>query len=207
MNVLNGGGYWRFDTGGLHADARVGVGYAWFDGDRRLVGGGLDLRSEADWTGWLVDAHAGASYTANLGKLYARPELSLDYLRLSEDGYSESGGGAGFDLTVDKRKGDLLTGQAALAVGYRFGEEVYWAPELKVGWRQRLAGSPGKTTARFGTGAPFVLDAEQVFDGGLVVRLGLRGGSEKVLFAIDGGGTFESDYKQYDVRATVRFQF
>jgi outer membrane autotransporter protein len=207
MNVLNGGGYWRFDTGGLHADARVGVGYAWFDGDRRLVGAGLDLRTEADWTGWLVDAHAGVSYTANLGAFYARPELSVDYLRLSEDGYSEEGGGAGFDLTVDERKGDLLTGQAALALGYKFGDEVYWAPELKVGWRQRLAGNPGETTARFGNGTPFVLDAEQVFDGGLVARLGIRGGSEKVLFAVDGGGTFESDYKEYDVRATVRFQF
>ncbi|MGA0606432.1 autotransporter outer membrane beta-barrel domain-containing protein [Phenylobacterium sp. VNQ135] len=207
MNVLNGGGYWRFDTGGLHADARLGLGYVWFDGDRRLVGSGLDLRSEADWTGWIVDAHAGASYTVEMGAFYARPELALDYLRLSEKGYTESGGGAGFDLTVDDRKGDLLTGQAALAVGFKFGDEVYWAPELKVGWRQRLAGNPGETTARFGADAPFVLDAEQVFDGGLVARLGIRGGSEKVLFALDGGGTFESDYKEYDVRATVRFQF
>jgi hypothetical protein len=52
-----------------------------------------------------------------------------------------------------------------------------------------------------------VLDAEQVFDGGLIARAGLRGGSEKVLFALDGGGTFEDEYREYDVRATVRFQF
>ena len=52
---------------------------------------------------------------------------------LAEDGYTEKGGGAGFDLTVDKRTGDLLTGQALLALGWRIGEEVYWAPEIKAG--------------------------------------------------------------------------
>lgn len=207
MNVLNGGGYWRFSSGGLQANARAGLGFVWFDGDRRLVGGGLDLRSEADWTGWIVDAHAGASYTLEMGAFYARPELALDYLRLSEDGYKESGAGEGFDLTVSKRKGDLLTGQAALALGFRFGDEVYWAPEVKVGWRQRLAGDPGETTARFGSGAAFVLDPEQVFDGGLIARAGLRGGSGSVVYAFDGGGTFEDEYREYDVRATVRFQF
>ncbi|MFZ5684679.1 MAG: autotransporter outer membrane beta-barrel domain-containing protein [Pseudomonadota bacterium] len=207
MNVLNGGVYWRFNAGGLQANARAGLGYAWFDGDRRLTGAGLDLRSEADWNGWIADAHAAVSYEVGLGSLYARPELAIDYLRLSEDGYTETGGGAGFDLTVDNRKGDLLTGQAALAVGWRFGGEFYWAPEVKVGWRQRLAGDPGETTARFGTGNPFVLDAEDVFDGGLVARVGIRGGGPKVLYAIDGGGTFEDAYKEYDIRATVRFQF
>lgn len=207
MNVLNGGGYWRYNSGGLQANVRAGLGFVWFDGDRRLTGGDLDLRSEADWTGWIVDAHAGASYTLEMGAFYARPELALDYLRLSEDGYSESGGGAGFDLTVEDRKGDLLTGQAALALGFRFGDEIYWAPEVKVGWRQRLAGNPGETTARFGAGTPFVLDPEQVFDGGIIARAGLRGGSEKVLYALDAGGTFEDEYREYDVRATVRFQF
>ncbi|WP_309087299.1 autotransporter outer membrane beta-barrel domain-containing protein [Phenylobacterium sp.] len=207
MNVLNGGGYWRFNSGGLQATARAGLGFVWFDGDRRLLGSGLDLRSEADWTGWIVDAHAGASYTLEMGAFYARPEIGVDYLRLSEDGYTEEGGGDGFDLTVGKRKGDLLTGQAALALGFRFGDEIYWAPEVKVGWRHRLAGDPGKTTARFGSDNPFVLDPEQVFDGGLIARVGIRGGSDKVLFALDGGGTFEDEYREYDVRATVRFQF
>lgn len=207
MNVLNGGGYWRYSAGALQASARAGVGYVWFDGDRRLVGSGLDLRAESDWTGWIADAHAAVSYTLDVGAFYARPELALDYLRLSEDGYTESGGGAGFDLTVEDRKGDLLTGQAALAVGWRFGEEFYWAPELKVGWRQRLAGNPGETTARFGDGNPFTLDAEQVFDGGIVARLGLRGGSPKAVYALDAGGTFEDKYREYDIRATVRFQF
>ena len=207
MNLFNGGLYWRMNAGALQADARAGLGYVWFDGDRRLTTSTLNLRTEADWTGWVADAHVGASYELRAGVFFVRPELSLDYLRLSEEGYKEVGGGVGFDLTVEDRKGDLLTGEAALALGARFGDEIYWQPELTVGYRARLAGDPGETTARFGTDAPFVLDPEQAFDGGLVARLGLRGGTESVTYLLDAGGTFEGGYKAYDVRATVRFQF
>ena len=84
---------------------------------------------------------------------------------------------------------------------------IHVSPEVTVGYRSRLAGSPGRTTARFEGGQEFTLDPEQPFDGGAVARVGLRGGSQKVLYLIDGGGTFDSDYSQYDIRAMVRFQF
>ncbi|HVI32243.1 autotransporter outer membrane beta-barrel domain-containing protein [Phenylobacterium sp.] len=207
MNFVEGGLYWRLQAGGLQADVRGGLGYVSFDSKRILAATDLNLRSDADWNGWLAEAHAGVSYQASLGWLYARPELSVDYLRLSEDGYTETGGGDGFDLTVEDRKGDLLTGQALLAIGARFGDEFWWSPEVKVGWRAKLSGDPGQTTARFGTGTPFTLDAEDVYSGGAVARIGVRGGTNQVLYAIDGGGTFDDGYSEYDLRAVVRFLF
>jgi hypothetical protein len=108
---------------------------------------------------------------------------------------------------VDSRAGDLLTGQALLAVGWRFGDEVYWAPEIKAGYRAKLAGGPAKTTAHFDGGEDFTLDPEDVFKGGAVVRAGLRGGAARVLYAVNAGATFDGDYEEYDVRAVIRFQF
>jgi outer membrane autotransporter protein len=208
MNFAEGGVYWRVNAGGLKADVRAGVGYVKFDSDRRLSANtGLSLASEAKWSGWLADVHAGASYEVRAGWLYARPELSLDYLRLNQNGYDETGGGVGFDLSVDDRKGDLLTGEALLAIGARFGTDFVWSPELKVGWRQKLAGDPGTTTARFATGSDFTLDPEDVYSGGAVVRLGLKGGTKQVVYAIDAGGAFDKDYREYDLRAIVRFLF
>ncbi|WP_374472249.1 autotransporter domain-containing protein [Phenylobacterium sp.] len=207
MNFFGGGAYWRVQTGGLQANVRGGLGYASFDGARLFVTPDVNLRSEADWNGWLAEAHAGVSYEARLGWFYARPELSADYVRLSEDGYTEAGGGAGFDLDVESRTGDLLTGQALLALGARFGDEFWWAPEVKVGWRAKLAGDAGKTTARFGSGSAFTLDAEDVYSGGAVARVGVRGGANQVLYAIEGGGVFDDNYKEYDLRAVVRFLF
>jgi hypothetical protein len=207
MTFFEAGVYWRVAAGGFQADVRGGGGYVTFDSERRLVGTNLNRRADADWNGWLVEGHAGASYEARMGFLYVRPELSLDYLRLSEGDYAETGGGAGFDLSVDSRKSDLLTGQAVLAMGARFGDEIWWSPEIKVGWRQKLTGAPGDTTARFGTGTPFTLSAEDIYKGGLIGRVGLRGGAKQVVYGIEGGGAFDDGYKEYDVRAVVRFLF
>ena len=89
-------------------------------------------------------------------------------LRLAEEGYREKNGGDGFNLIVDKRNGDMLTGEALLAVGWRFGDDVYFAPEIKAGYRAKLAGGPAKTTAHFEGGQDFTLDPEDAFDGGAV---------------------------------------
>lgn len=207
MSLVSGGLYWRMNTGGLQAHARAGLGYVWFDGDRRLAAENLSVETKADWTGWTADAHAGVSYGVEVGRFYARPGVSIDYVRLSEQGYREKGGGAGFDLEVEDRKGDLLTGEAALALGLNFGDETAWSPELKLGWRERLAGDPGQTTARFAGGAAFTLDPEQPFDNAFTARLGLRIASRSLLFTLDGGGAFEGDYQEYDLRAVIRTQF
>lgn len=207
MSLVSGGVYWRLNSGGLQAHARAGLGYAWFDGKRRLAAENLSLEAKADWTGWTADAHAGASYAVELGRFYARPGVSLDYIRLSEQGYDEKGGGAGFDLQVEDRKGDLLTGEAAVAFGANFGDATVWSPELKLGWRERLAGDAGRTTARFEDGPAFTLDPEQPFENAFTARLGLRIASSSLLFSLDGGGAFEGDYQEYDLRALIRTQF
>ena len=207
MNFFEGGVYWRLNVGGFKTDARVGGGYVSFDSDRRFSAPGVSLANTADWNGWLIDAHAGASYELRAGWAYARPEVSIDYLRLTEKGYDESGAGAGFDLSVDDRKGDLLTGEALLAIGARFGTDFYWQPEIKVGWRQKLAGAPGSTTARFANGAAFTLDPENVYSGGVIGRIGVKGGTQQVVYAVDAGGAFDDDYREYDLRAIVRFLF
>jgi len=207
MNLFGAGLYWRLDGGPFQAAARGGVGYAFFDGDRRLESPTLNLRADSKWNAWMVDAYAGASYEMRVGSFYARPELSASYLRLAEDGYKEKNGGSGFNLIVDKRTGDMLTGEALLALGWRFGDDVYFAPEIKAGYRAKLAGGPARTTAHFEGGQDFTLDPEDVFKGGAVGRIGFRGGAARVLYAVNGGATIDKDYKEYDVRATVRFQF
>lgn len=207
MNLIGAGLYWRVDGGPLQAAVRGGFGYAFLEGDRRLIAEDLGLRAKASWNAWMVDAYAGASYEFRAGPFYARPELSASYLRLAEDGYREKGESAGFNLTVDKRTADMLTGEALLAIGWRFGDEVYFAPEIKGGYRTKLAGGAGKTTAHFEGGQDFTLSPEDAFKGGAVVRAGFRGGAARVLYAVNGGATLDDDYEEYDVRATIRFQF
>lgn len=207
MNVLGGGLYWRLDGGPFQAAVRGGLGYAFFSGDRKLVSSTLNLEAKSSWNGWMADAYAGASYEWRLGAFYARPEASLSYVRLQEGSYDEKNGGAGFDLSVDGRTGDLFTGQALVALGWRFGDETFIAPEITAGYRARIAGGPSTTTAHFQGGQDFTLDPEDVTKGGAIARVGFRGGSGRVLYEVNGGGTFDKSYQEYDIRALVRFQF
>lgn len=202
--------YGRLVRGGLRLAARAGVGYVGFESERKVVaqGAGLNLTSAGDWSGWLADAHLGASYEQAYGWLYARPELSLDYVRLQESDYQESGGGDGLDLAVDSRTGDLMTGVAALAIGARFGQGMQWGPEVKVGWRQRLAGDVGETTARFVRGGgSFTLNGEAPVEGAAIARLALKGQGDRTSVSIEGGAEANSDYRQYDVRAVLKLNF
>jgi outer membrane autotransporter protein len=207
MNFAEAGAYWRLKAGGLRADVRGGVGYVRFDSDRRLSTGQVNVQANGKWNGWLADLHAGAGYEAGFGWAYVRPEMSLDYLRLSEGGYQESGGGAGFDLKVADRRGQLFTGEALLALGARFGDEDWWGPELKAGWRTRIAGDPGRTTASFAGGSTFTLDPEAVAASGAVLRLGLKGEAAQVLYSLDAGATVDHGYHEYDLRGVIRVVF
>jgi hypothetical protein len=104
---------------------------------------------------------------------------SVDYYRLSEDGYVEEGGGDAFNLTVDSRTSDEFALNATLTAGYDFGRREAGAgwlrTELEAGRRQILGGSLGATTARFADGDPFTLLPEDRTDG-WVGRLRVVGG-------------------------------
>src|SRR5207248_320086 len=101
------------------------------------------------WNGWGLTSRVRASYEAQIGDLYLRPQVGFDFLQLNEGAYQESGGGV-LDLAVGKRKTSELSGFAGVAAGAVFGDAAaYWGPELLLGFRDALSTSDGTTTARF----------------------------------------------------------
>ena len=167
-------GYWRGQWGGLRAHARASAARISFDGKRFFEGvdsaGDPVIRTtRGSWTGELYSAAAGLSYEMRFGRLTLRPAAAIDYYRLSEDGYAETGGGDSFDLIVESRTGDELAAAATLSLGYDFGslerDGTWFRTELEGGRRQIVGGSLGATTARFGDGDPFTLLPENRSDG------------------------------------------
>jgi hypothetical protein len=165
--------YWRGDFGRLHGFARGTAAIINFDSNRTFSGtadGATVTRaSKGQWNGRLYSATAGLSYEVRMGRLTARPNASVEYYHLKEKGYTESGGGAAFDLIVDGRTSDEAAAQANLALGYDFmsrdPNSGWLRLELEGGRRQILSGSLGKTTARFAGGQPFTLTPEERTDG------------------------------------------
>lgn len=209
------GAYWRRSMGGLRLNAGGGVGYGFFTGDRRFIapdtnGDGvadLLLKNSADWNGLTANAYAGAAYEQKFGRFFARPEARLDYVWLREGKRAETGGGAGFDLTVDKRTSSNLSGELGVVFGADFGKNVWWRPEVRVGYRQTLAGSVGDTVARFQGGNPFTLAALNDKDGAVTAGFALRAGTPMSYLALEGGVEATKKQKRYNLRLAGRAMF
>jgi len=184
-NQYEGGLYWRADFGHLHAFARGSAGTISFKGNRTFTGTAdgatITRNAEGKWNGRLMSATGGLSYELRRGRLTARPNASLEYFRLKEKGYTETGGGAAFDLIVDGRTSDEAAANAGLALGYDLlsldPQEDWLRVEIEGGRRQILSGSLGQTVAHFDGGQPFTLTPEDRTSG-------WRGG-----IRVSGGGT------------------
>jgi hypothetical protein len=194
-NHYEGGVYWRGGVGPFHAFARATAGHITFDGRRQfsgtLNGEAVTRIAEGKWNGNLFSAVGGVSYEVRSGRLSFRPSASIEHFRLKEKGYSETGGGDAFDLTVANRSSDETAANGLLAVGYDFmglkPEEAWLRLELEGGRREIVSGSLGATTASFNDGDPFTLAADQRTSGW---RGGLRltGGGSGVGFTAEASG-------------------
>lgn len=191
--------YWRGAWGGFRAWARGSAALIDFNGQRNFAavvdGQAVTRSARGSWDGRLYSAAAGLSYEAQFGRLSLRPTAAVDYYRLSEDGYGETGGGDAFNLIVDERDSDELAGTATLAVGFDLGRResgsTWLRAELEGGRRHILAGELGATTARFEDGDPFTLLPETRSDG-WVGRLRLAGGGDG--FTIGGEASAEEQH-------------
>eukprot|EP01035_Chromulina_nebulosa_P031297 gene31297-41705_t len=118
ISLLEAGVYWRRSVNNWLFSARGSAGYAWFDGDRVFVSPTDALIRQADsgWNGFTGLASLSAAYEANIGVVYIRPLISLDYLYLSEGSREETGGQDAFNLFIEERTSSRLSGTAEAAL-------------------------------------------------------------------------------------------
>jgi hypothetical protein len=211
-NHYEGGVYWRGGVGPLRAWARATAGAIDFDGKRHLTatlaGDTISRSAEGKWKGRLYSGSGGVSYEAHTGRLSIRPNASIENYKLDEDGFTETGGGDAFDLTVRSRKSNETAANALLTLGYDFlgsrdPDSIWGRIELEGGRREILSGSLGKTVASFGDGTPFTLTAEERTSGW---RGGIRaiGGGATMGFVIEGNAEEQQGHTSIGARAALR---
>lgn len=164
-----------------------------------------------DWDGRYVSFAAGASAEGGSKVFFFRPQVTVDYIRLKEDGYTEAGGGKALDLSVDSRTSDQFGINGSMVLGMdlmgRSRRDGGWFRiETEGGWREILGGELGDTTARFENGDDFTLTGEDP-DGGWFGRLRMMGGPGGLTF----GGEISAEKRFDDVvtslRGSVRFEW
>ena len=200
--------YWRAQGQYWTTWARAAGGYATFESKRALVGAGLNLSNEANWNGFTLALAGGASYERNFGRFNVRPEIYAEYFSLNEEAYTESGGGAGFDLDIDKRDGHILSSVAAINIGYGLGRNGWIRPELRLGWRQNISVDAGDTVGRFSASGPnFTLDPASIEGGGPLVGLRLAVGNELGMLSISADAEKIEDYIRVALLLRASFKF
>jgi outer membrane autotransporter protein len=209
VSLLEAGVYRRWQMGGLSFNLRGSVGYAWLDGDRVFIDPDTSLVIEADseWGGYTAGASASVNYEARFGRFYLRPSASLDYLAFNEGERVEGGGSDAFDQTVQERRSSRLSAGADLAFGATFGRTVWWRPEMRLGYRQTLAGSVGDTVFRFSGGQWVTLPASEAGDGSAVLGFSIRTGSPTSYIAVEAEYEAAEDEDRYNLMLAGRVIF
>ncbi len=209
VSQLEAGLYWRRAAGSWLFSVRGGAGYAWLDGTRRFIDPATLLirESTATWNGYTLAGHAGVQYEQRFGRFYARPGVYVDYFYLSEEGREENGGG-GLDQIIEDRTSSRLSGTAEVAFGAEFGRDFWWRPEMRVGFRQILAGEMGDTVAAFKAGGgSFALSPMEPGNGAAIVALALKMGTAMSYLALEGEMEAADNEQRYNVKLTGRVMF
>ncbi|HEY1751970.1 MAG TPA: hypothetical protein VGG29_11945 [Caulobacteraceae bacterium] len=206
-DIAEVGAYYRRAWGNLRFSVRAAGGYARFNQRREFVTTGISDTSHGTWNGFFGDAHAGVQWEQHVSRFYLRPELSFDYLDLSENAHSTSGAGPGFDLTVARQNSNRATAAAMLAVGTQFGHDTWFRPEVFGGYRQVMFGSLSNTVASFSGGLPFVLTPGDVNGGWLVAGFSLKAGTPLSYVAIEGETDLRNNEQRYDLYLSGRAMF
>jgi hypothetical protein len=212
--LVDAGVYWRMAKGGFSANARVSGSYARVTSDRviEVLGGdgrAVSRTTNGKWNTFGVDARAMASYETHFGRnYYLRPETSVEYIRMAEGAYTESGGGPGMDLSVASRTSSRLTAFAGVAVGALYGPDKSWGPEALVGYKAVASENLGVTTAKYVAGGDnFTLRSDDISGSGAVVHLSLKGENGSGGFAVETGAEVRSGLNIYDLRIAGHVQF
>ena len=207
-------GFWRGHWGGFAAQVRGSAAFVSLDSVRQFDGvlgaDKVQRRADADWNAMLYSGTGSVSYERAVGQFSLRPVLTVDYYRLNEDAYRETGGGTGYDLTVRKRSSDELAVTASLAAGINFGGDNRYAQwsriEIEGGRRERIAGALGQTTASFGSGTAFSLDPE-ARDSGWTGKVRAITGTSEVRLSGEVGAEQRLGDVALSARAALQFAF
>jgi hypothetical protein len=204
------GAYAGAEWEGVTLDLYAAAGIDDFETTRNIIIGNFSAASDAEWSGYHI---AGA---ARLGRefalsdvLYVAPSVSVDYLRLYEDSYEESGGGMGVDLFVEERDSTSFSGTAAFTFGGVIDRgDSWWSPQMRLGYRSEFSGIDTETDVRYaGTDDIFTLRAEELPGSGFLFGLGLSAGSGYSTFSFAYDADFRDDFIRHTGRLIIRLVF
>ena len=200
--TLQLGTYAGLQSGDLGIELYAGGGYNDFEQRRVIEIGNFTDTANGNWSGTHLNGSLKAGYDLNISeKFWARPSISVDYLRLTENAYQEDGA-IGIALDVDKRTSELGGATAMMNLGAKFdGRRTWVRPAIRFGYRNEFINDGVITSYGFaGLNQRSILEGEAFPSDGFLVGLSLAAGSKFSSFGLD----FDSDIRDGFIRHTGR---
>lgn len=199
-------------SGPIDLDFIAGLGAGKMQSRRFVeIGDDFSALAEADW--WAFEGHAAARASAPMRLadwFIVTPQAGLTYVAMSEQAYTEEGGGDAIDYDVDDAFSQRLWADAGVEFSGRFslGGNNIIAPRLFVGYRGNLIDEEAERTVRFVSGgSDFTLIDEGLGDGGPIVGLGFDATNGYSTISLGYEGEFGDQIERHSVNAAIRFRF
>ena len=146
--MLTGYTEWRGKR--AFVDTHLDVAYGNFSETRELIVGSLVRDAQSKRPGAMLVGGVNAGVVFKKLGMEIAPHISLDGLTLREEGYTETGGGSGFNLAVAPYFANSL--RTAFGTDFKgsiraFGIDL--TPEARLGYRYDLLHQPVKIRAAF----------------------------------------------------------
>ncbi len=213
LNIVTyqAGTYAGAEYNNISLDLYAGVGFSDIESNRIVRFEDFNGQARGEHNATHINGSARLGYTADLSeRFWIRPALSLDYLRLDEEAFRETGD-TGLTLGVESRVSDRAGASATLNAGAIFnGRRTWIRPSIRAGYRNDFISDPVLTQFRFinladGNGGLFdsslaeTVSADIPSDG-FILGFTVAAGSKWSSFSFD----FDSDIRDGFIRHTGR---
>jgi uncharacterized protein YhjY with autotransporter beta-barrel domain len=180
-----------------------------YDASRSILFGTTDRGAKSRYDGHQIAGYLEGGYTFGSRGLEITPLVSLRYMRLHLDGFTETGAGS-LNLTVDSRDYDMLQSGLGVKMGRPFLREgARFLPEVHLKWMYDFIGDRQQATATFAGGGPsFSTEGfdppQSSVDAGASLAVAVQSG---VVLSLRYDFEIKKDFRSHTGMITVRYAF
>ncbi len=192
--------------GGLFVQAMGSYGFTDYSSRREFAFGTQNGVITAGWNGTSYGATGTIGYAFKTGRLAIMPSNSIAYLKLQQNGFTETGAGS-LAVTMDRSNQTLTTNTAALSADYVVPSgDGAWRIGLRGGYVSQLGTSALGLGGRFaGGGSDFVLNADAIRPSELQVGGQFAYAGSGFVAAVGYDRRQASGFNSQSIMATLRF--
>ena len=152
------GAYGSYYRKNVYIDAGLSYGLSRYDNTRRIVFPGIDRTAKSSPAGNQFTAYGEIGYDIQQSNWRIASNMSLQYVRMSTESYTESDAGA-LNLNVDRQSTGSLQGNVGVQTSYAIKtESATYLPHIRASYGNEFLKDGQNITSRLATGSsPFTI--------------------------------------------------